>query len=210
MKGSSDGQTLKGMGTVVNTQGMTSDWAWLVELLATTAAASVGAFISGRMGLIQADRSETTRLRRETAEELVTALSDLRRLLRDADGSRDVDIWSRTVDIAFDAISDAQHRLPSGWRHLKRSLRAAVGEAVGGVAFVDLHSAHDKDELATYDYRWTEYAMEYTDLVIDGTRRWRDARAKVARKMTLISYDDWLRRTGRYDPDGASQPGRRG
>lgn len=184
---------------------MTLDLTWLVGLLITTAAASVGAFISGRLGLVQADRSETTRLRRETADDLVTTLSELRRLLRDADGSRDIDAWSKTVDITFDAVNDARHRLPSGWRHLKHSLRAALGEAVGAVAFVDIRSAHDKDELATYSHRWTEYAMEYTDLVIDSTRRWRDARAKVAPKVTLLNYDDWLARTGRYVSGGVSE-----
>lgn len=177
---------------------MTMDLTWLVGLLTTTAAASVGAFISGRLGLIQADRSETTRLRRETAEELVTTLSELRRLLRDVESSRDFKHWARTVDVAFDAVDDARHRLASGWRHLKRSLRAALGEAVGMVAFADFHSARDQEELAPYTYRWTEYALEYTDLVLDSIRRWRDARAKTAPKMTLASFDEWLAKTGRY------------
>ena len=110
------------------------------------------------------------------------------------------------MDVAFDAVDDARDRLPSGWRHLKRSLRAALGEAVGVVAFVDLRSSSDEDELATYNHRWNEYALEYTDLVLDSTRRWRDARAKTAPKMTLASFDEWLAKTGRYISGEASDP----
>jgi hypothetical protein len=71
---------------------------------AAAAAASVGAFIGGRLGLIQADRSGTARLRRETTEELVTTLSVLRRVLCNTENSRDFEHWARAVDVAFDAI----------------------------------------------------------------------------------------------------------
>jgi hypothetical protein len=183
---------------------MTLGLTWLVGLLTTTAAASIGAFVSGRLGLIQADRAETTRLRLETAEELITSLSELRRLLRDAEGSRNLETWSRAVEFTFEAVDDARHRLPPGWRHLKHSLRAALGEAVGGVAYIDLHSASDQAELAAYNYRWTEYAMEYTDLVVDSVRRWRDVRANGAPKVALASFDKWLAETGRYVAGGVS------
>jgi hypothetical protein len=173
---------------------------WLIGLLATTAAASLGAFVSGRMGLIQADRSETIRLRRETADGLISALTALRLLFRDAETSRDFAQWAQVVEVAYDAVEDARHRLPGGWRHLKFSLRAAISTAVGGVAHVDLQPPRDQEQLADYDLRWAGYAMEYIDTVLYSIRRWRDAKASTAPKLALASYDQWLAKNGLYNP----------
>ena len=167
----------------------------------TTAGASVGAFISGRFGLVLADRSEITRRRREAADEVIETLSNLRRLMRNAENSTDFDQWASVVSSAYDAVDDARHRLPRGWRHLKRSLRAAIGEAVGGVAMVDLR-APSQQLLGTFNHRWVEYALEYIDLTLDSTRRWRDAKPSMASKINLLSYDDWLAKTERYIPGG--------
>jgi hypothetical protein len=130
-------------------------------------------------------------------------------LLRDVHSSRDVDEWARAVVVAFEAVDDARHRLPPPWRHLKRSVRAAEGEAVGVVAFGDFRSSGEQDALAEYNHRWTEYAMEYTDLVLDAVRRWRDARPKTAEKIALLSFYAWLARTGRHPTADEAHPVRR-
>ena len=60
-------------------------------------------------------------------------------------------------------IDDARHVMPPSLRHLKRSVRASIGEAMGGVAMADPDPRMLDYELAPFDYRWTSYAEEYVD-----------------------------------------------
>ncbi|MBC7597278.1 MAG: hypothetical protein H7288_25725 [Kineosporiaceae bacterium] len=83
---------------------------------------------------------------------------------------------------------------------MKRSVRASVGEAMGSVAMADLDPRMHEYELAPFDYRWTSYAEEYVNAVIETVRRWRDASRSKAPKVDMRDFDDWLKRSGRYEP----------
>ena len=127
-------------------------------------------------------------------------------MLRDAELERDVEQWREILESAYDALDDAHHRLPTGLRHAKRSLRAAIGEATG-LAFIDLRSRAlgEQEELAPFDYRWTSYAVEYVDLVLDSLRLWRDRAPRIAEKVRVPDFDRWLAATGRYSPGGPAE-----
>jgi hypothetical protein len=171
----------------------------LLTLLSSTIAASTGAYVSARFGTLQREQADSARLRRATAEELIESLLDVRRLLRSAATSRDVREWTAAVEACFDNIDNARHRLPKSFRHLKFSVRGAIGEAVGAVAFADLtRSSDDYVELGEYDHKWSEFAIEYIEAATDSIRRWRDSKSSVADKLSLRGYDDWLAATGRY------------
>lgn len=181
---------------------MDFDLLWLVPIVAAVVAAVAGAYVSARLGWVHAERAEVSRVRRESAEEIIRTLTKLRDLLRNASSSRDVDEWAAAVTEAYDAIDDARHRLPQEFRHFKRSVRYALGEAVGGVSLADLQSSRERADLADYDHRWNEYAIEYLELAIVATRAWRDASAAAAPKLRLPDFDQWLARTDRHVSGG--------
>jgi hypothetical protein len=187
---------------MTDTQTMTIDAAWLTELLPPALAAAIGAYFSARLGVTHAERADSSRYRRESAEELLTALAALRSLLRDARHQRDFGKWAAAVSAVYDTVDDARYRFPQGFRHLKQSIRFALGEAVGGVSWVDLPSSRGRDELSEYNSRWTEYAIDYIDMVMNSVREWRDGRAKTAPKVSLLAFDPWLAKTGRHVSGG--------
>lgn len=177
---------------------MTMDLSWLVGMLPPALAAAVGAYFSARLGVTHAERAEASRFRRESAEELVAALTTLRDLLRDVQHNRDVEDWVAAVNVAYDAIEDARYRMPPSFRHLKQSIRFALGEAVGGVSWADMQSTREHEELSDYNHRWNEYAIEYIGMALDSIREWRDAAVKTAPKVRLPAFDPWLAQTKRY------------
>lgn len=173
----------------------------LTTVIGSTFAASVGAYLSARFGSRQRERAEANELRRNTASFLIERLADLKALLRSAEHSRDVSVWRATIEATYDAFDDARHRLPPRLRHVKRSLRYAIGEATA-LSFVDHWRSgdDDSDEMADYNYRWTTYAIDYVDVVTDSVRRWRDSDARTADKVRVSDFDAWLRETERYVP----------
>jgi hypothetical protein len=174
------------------------DLSWLVGIVTTALAAGVGAYVSARLGVVHAERAESNRFRRETAEEIIGALTKLRDLLRDVQNDRRLEQWTVPVITAYDTIDDARYRLPQGFRHLKQGVRLALGEAVGGPALADLRPSSERDELADYNHRWNEYAIEYMEMAMDSIREWRDASAKSASSVRLPGFDLWLAKTNRH------------
>lgn len=138
-------------------------------------------------------------LRRDTANVLIQRLAELKGLLREAEHTRDVKVWHVSIEATYDAFDDARHRLPARLRHLKRSIRYAIGEATA-LSFVDYWRSGDdeNDTMAPYNYRWTTYAIEYVEMAADSLRRWRDSDQRVADKVRAPDFDDWLRESGRY------------
>ncbi|WP_156786346.1 hypothetical protein [Microterricola viridarii] len=177
---------------------MDMDLSWLVGIVTTALAAGVGAYVSARLGVVHAERADSNRLRRETAEEIIGALTKLRDLLRDVQNDRSPEQWTVPVITAYDTIDDARFRLPQGLRHLKQSVRFALGEAVGGPSLADLRPSSERDELADYNHRWNEYAIEYVEMAMDSVRQWRDAPAKSASSVRLPGFDQWLAKTNRH------------
>ncbi|MBC7596038.1 MAG: hypothetical protein H7288_19275 [Kineosporiaceae bacterium] len=106
--------------------------------------------------------------------------------------------------MAYEALDDARYLLPHGLKHLKRSIRASIGEAIGGVAVADLDPRMLTYELTPYDYRWTTYASEYLDAVLDRLREWRDAPRSRASAVSMRDYDGSLAFTERYRPGETS------
>jgi hypothetical protein len=64
----------------VNTRVMTIDFSWILALLPPALAAAAGAYFSARLGVAHADRAEASQFRRDSAEDLVSALTTLRDL----------------------------------------------------------------------------------------------------------------------------------
>lgn len=177
---------------------MEMDLSWLVGMIATALAAAAGAYVSARLGVVHAERTERNRFRREAAEEIIGALTKLRDLLRDVQNDRNLEQWTVPVIAAYDTIDDARYRLPQGFRHLKQSFRFALGEAVGGPSFADLRPSNERDELADYNHRWNEHGIEYIEVAMDSIREWRDAPAKSASNVSLPGFDLWLVKTDRH------------
>ncbi|WP_341953783.1 hypothetical protein [Salinibacterium sp. TMP30] len=185
---------------------MTIDLSWILAVLPPALAAAAGAYFSARLGVAHAERAEASRFRRDSAEELVSAFMTLRDLLRGVQQNRDVEPWKAAVVVAYDAIEDARYRTPTSFRHLKQSLRSALGEAVGGVSWADLRSPREQEELSEYNHRWNEYAIEYVGMALDAIREWRDAPVKNAPKVRLLAFDRWLAKTERYVSGQDSAP----
>lgn len=175
----------------------------VVTLVSSTLAASIGAFLSARFGSRQRTEANEAKRRKNTADAIIDRLLILRSLLRDAEQEREVTAWRVGIEGVYDALDDARHLLPDGFRHLKRSIRGAIGEATG-LSFTDFWPRLESEpsELAEYDYKWTTNAIDYIDAVLDALRAWRDARPRAAEKAGLGSFDDWLAATGRYSAHG--------
>lgn len=177
---------------------MDMDLTWRVGIVTTALAAGVGAYVSARLGVAHAERAENSRFRRESAEEIIGALARLRDLLREVQNDRSLEQWTVPVIAAYDRIDDAHYRLPQRFRHLKQSVRFALGEAVGGPSLADLRPSSEHDELADFNHRWNEYAIEYIEMAMDSIREWRDASAKSATSVRLPGFDLWLANTNRH------------
>ncbi|MGN6761445.1 MAG: hypothetical protein ACTHJI_08990 [Leifsonia sp.] len=182
---------------------MAIDYVGTAVTLLSTVAASVGAYLSARFGWKHRTQAEEAERRRTTAESILERLVALRDMLREAEHAREVTAWREAIEGVYDVLDDARHRLPAGFLHVKRSIRAAVGEATG-LAFTDFRprSRDDEEELATYNYEWTNSASDYLDVVVDAVRAWREAGARTAEKSRVRSFDGWLAVTGRYVPGG--------
>jgi hypothetical protein len=135
------------------------------------------------------------------ATDLYSPLRDLQSLVR---RHGRVTVTPAEVAHAFRCFYDAddrhRHQLPEGWAHLRRSIRAATGTALGGIAFVDLDPTTESLELAEPDARWGDYADDYIDYVVDRVMRWGGPTR--LKDDGLEAFDPWLVRTGRRQPVG--------
>lgn len=173
-----------------------------LTLCTTLVGAFVGAFASSRFAYQQQAFSERDKQRREAADATLPPLLTLRRLLRNAEKSRSNKEWAEATEAAYEALDDVRHMLPPSLRHLKRSVRISLGEAMGGVAAADVDPRMLDYELEPYNYRWVSFAEEYLGEVINLIRLWRDASRSSASSIKMMDFDDWLRSTGRYPFEG--------
>ncbi|WP_210441315.1 hypothetical protein [Nocardioides xinjiangensis] len=134
----------------------------------------------------------------QTPEGVVLSIlrESLRAVLSTLDGAADGTILPEQVsahlmqwDTTFDQY---RHRLPAGAQHLGRSVRAAVGEALGGVALSSLDNRMVGYELAQHDEQWNETARRY---LLD-CLKWMDAwvaRSRLPfRQPKILAFDPWL------------------
>jgi hypothetical protein len=103
----------------------------------TVIGAFAGAFLSSRFGYQQSALAESDRSQCQAADTAIPQLIHLRRLLRNAQTSRSTGEWALAAESAYEVLDDARPLLPEGSKHLKWSIRASIGEAMGAVAVAD-------------------------------------------------------------------------
>lgn len=96
------------------------------------------------------------------------------------------------------AVDCHRHLLPAGWRHLPHSVRDATGTVFGGVSLVHVRPDAGGLGLCHPDAVWQDYADEYLDYAVACLQRWSHPIHRSPK--VLVSYDDWLRSTGRTAP----------
>jgi hypothetical protein len=166
-------------------------------LLTTVIAAWVGYLFGVRTAHVQQWRAA----RSASALDLAEPLRELRALVR-RHGRADLtsgDVAAAYADWAA-AFDRNAHRLPDGWRHLSRSVRAAVGTVFGGITFVDLRPDAVELALEGPDFTWQDFADDYLDYAVYWLLRWGDSTTK--RRQELWDYDTWLVRSERREPIG--------
>lgn len=101
-------------------------------------------------------RRDRDLLAREATRLLAPAVRRLQGLARDSTpgGARHPRAWSEAMASFVESYELTGHRLPPSWRHLKHSVRAAVGEFAGGVAVSDV-------DTRLVDYPLPEYSEEW-------------------------------------------------
>ena len=179
------------------------------EHAVTDAGGQVGGAVASQVvqallgALAQAARDHRQR-RRRAAADVFRRLRRLRKLLLHAETERDRTTWIRAITKTFDTIDQHQELLPPATRHLKRSLRAALGEAVGAVAAADLDTV--TAPLAAFDRQWAVYGGDYIEYLLTRLAPWHSAYSnRRAEKAAALTYDEWLQHTDRYHP-GAGVP----
>ncbi|MGL4557967.1 MAG: hypothetical protein ACRCV5_10715, partial [Afipia sp.] len=108
--------------------------------------------------------------------------------------------WQSVLGDVHDALNAAAPVLPRKMQHLRRSIRAACGEALGGVAVPELVQIREEMEPTEFDLVWTENARDYADVALKALRYWREARERDASSAWAPTFDEWLRAEGRYAP----------
>lgn len=169
-------------------------------LLTAVIAAWVGYLFGVRTARVQQRRAA----RSASALDLTEPLRELRALVR-RHGRADLtpdDVAAAYADWAA-AFDRNAHRLPDGWRHLSRSVRAAVGTVFGGITFVDLRPDAVELALEKPDFMWQDFADDYIDYAVYWLLTWGDS--ATTRRQDLFDYDTWLVRTERREPWGQNQ-----
>lgn len=187
------------VGAVRQTPAMT-DYSTYIAPVATVLAAGVGAYLSGRLGQRNAESDARRTRRQELADSAIAACHALRGALHKSDPRWTGREWERVLGDTYDSLNAAAPVLPRRLLHLRRSIRAACGEALGGVAVFELIEVREHMEPTDFDSQWTEYARDYVDLAMQALQHWREATERDAEKVGAPTYDEWLRNTGRYRP----------
>lgn len=149
-------------------------------------------------GAVGADRLVRAR---EAVDALLPPLRQLRALARTSEYSAvPGEQWSDAMTAFVDAWDRFGHRLPSDARHLRHSVRACVGEYVGGPAAGDLNPLLRAVPPAQHHPEWRAHAEDYLEHAVHGLQRWQDrptgrSGQRTGRPTRIAPFDDWL--TGR-------------
>ena len=162
--------------------------------------ATVGSVTGALLEFIHGSHRDRARDRRDrrraSAEGLLSDLRPLHRRMRKIDFSRNPVKWSQDIERALQCIEANQSLLPNEWRHLYRSIRAAVGEATG-LGWSEVLGGKPS-KVASFDALWIEYGAGYVGYAIAKIERWQDAyRDASARRVRLADFDTWLRLNGK-------------
>lgn len=87
-----------------------------------------------------------------------------------------------------------RQNVSSGWRHLRRSVDAAVGEFAGPVMLASFDRAAARAPLAEFDGTWQQHAELYLSYAGEVVGRL----AKTSRPGRLMTFDEWLAHEGRW------------
>lgn len=100
--------------------------------------------------------------------------------------------WHQAAAAAFEALEAQIHRLPDSWRHLHHSVRCALGEASGAVAFADRTMISPDLQLSPYCATWAAHADDYLTYSMRNLREWRDNAPRRRGAPQLLAFDPWL------------------
>lgn len=136
-------------------------------------------------------RRDRELLAREAARLLAPAVRRLQRLTRESTpgGARHPRAWSEAMASFVEAYELTGHRLPPSWRHLKHSVRAAVGEFAGGVAVSDVDTRLVDYPLPDHSEEWRGAADDYLGYACGALQRWGDDSSA---SLKLLGFDEWL------------------
>ena len=139
--------------------------------------------------------------RREAAADLLAWIPELRNRLLLLEAEYDIQAWRDLMTRAYASARRVEQTVPHGWTHLRQSLWDAVGSGAGSVAWIDLDPTFVEPGLS-YHHRWTSNAVEYLEYVQAKVQRWHNAYgSRRARKVVLLSYNNWLLKTGLWSPN---------
>ena len=145
-----------------------------------------------------AHRRESTERARDAVIEIRHALRGLARLVRQR-GTVEID--GHDLAAAFrkceETIRTQEPALAGHWRHLVRSVRAAVGEDSGQPSWADLDWSEHVAEMSPVDRQWWQCDVEYLAYV-DSRLGLVAIGGRHVSRVELIDYDSWLHRTGRF------------
>jgi hypothetical protein len=166
----------------------------ILELIAThVLALAAGALTMRHKDRVRRNRRDQEHLA-DAAREIVTKLRPLNTVV-----AKVVEAWRACAT----AIVENQHRLPRSWRHLRRSIRAALGELFGGPSWADTSYGDELEDVADFNGRWWDYALTYCGYLADRLAEVAD-RPEIASSAELLDFDTWLAATGRH---GELSPG---
>lgn len=169
----------------------------LIELVK----ALLGPAVSGVIGFASATmvyrRKELRSRRSDAVDAIVPPLDVVRRLVRHADLYADGREWTAAAADALDAVEAQAHRLPPRWRHLRHSVRAAIGTLTGMPGWADRLPPGTEASLLPYCSLWADHAESYLTYSIRALREWKDGAQGWPRPTALLDFDTWLKRTDR-------------
>lgn len=147
-----------------------------------------------RLTLLREDRADQRAVQREAASALTDALQDIRRVVeRSALGPVKPQDISAAVSSWETAYRRYVTRLPSGGRHARRSVAAALGEHFGVVGWSNLFPEDADFEVSKHDPIWWENADSYLSYLINRFSLWYDD-PHTANKKPILNFDAWLER----------------
>ncbi|MFF2276789.1 hypothetical protein [Agromyces sp. NPDC058126] len=161
-------------------------------LVITTAGSFLGAFTSHALIQRRTESAFRKKRRLEASGQMLEALRTLEGMLRDRECMTAGD-WVNPIRAFYEAADDAAYVLPEGLRHVKRSVRAALGEALGIVTAIDLRGGFADGERVTDFDEWRGYAADYLAGCSGQLRNWRDSGRS---SVSMLTYDAWLRQAG--------------